>query len=813
MAKFFGKMKEKVTVIYHVNISKKSQKDSNFLLDKNKMKKELGLKQKEVNKLIAENGYNEIETKKISGFLKFIRWFVSPIALMLLAAAILSLFIDKIFDFYFILFLMLLNFSIGFWQEKKADNAIEKLSQKLAVKVKIFRDGKWRLVESRLIVLGDVIELGSGDIVPADVEILESKNLSINEAALTGESLPKEKNQGEKCFSGSFVVLGWARCRVVATGKNTYFGKILISIDQTVRRSLLEKDILNISKWLSFLSLAAVAILSVVFYFKQKPLGEIITLDLGLIIAGIPISLPTVMTIIISFGVLDLAKKKTIVRRLSALEDIANVNLLLSDKTGTLTKNEIVVEKIITYGQFSSEQALRWAYFTTQENDRNPINLAVRRKISELKLEKEFKILDFIPFDSVRKRSTAEVLADGQELRIRAGASQVIEPFCVLDEKTKQKFQQDIAYSAQKGYRTVALAIKNHTAGEKKMSLVGLLLFSDSLDKGTKSTLDFIKKSGIKIKMLSGDNQAIVGRIASQLGIEGEVKNREMIEGSLANLPTEDFEKTGAFAEIFPADKYDLVQLAQQRYLVAVTGDGINDLPALKAANVGIAVKNAVDALKSAADLVLVGSGISIIRDAIIESRKIFTRLYTYSIYRMSESFRIIIAILFLGIFYGIYPLTPIQLILLALLNDIPIISLAFNRVKIATKPAHIDAKKRFKESAMFGLVGTLNSFLLVILARNLWHLDWSFIQTLFFLKLTVSGHLLIYVVHTKKHWWRFLPSREVIWATAATQIVASLFAFFGLFMQPISLGWIIFIWLWALVWMQILDFLKRPQK
>ena len=754
-------------------------------------------------------GLNEIIEKKPGFFRKFLKWFLSPIALMLLVAAFLSLAINKLFDFYFVLVLMVMNFSIGFWQEKKADNAIEKLGQKLAIKVRVLREGAWKWLEARYLVPGDIIELNLGDIIPADVKILEAKNLNVNEAALTGESLPKEKREGESCFSGSFVSLGWARSEVQATGKNTFFGKILISIDKTSRRSLLEKDILSISKWLSLLSLTAVIVLTTVFLLESKPLLEIITLDLSLVIAGIPISLPTIMTLIISFGIVGLAKKKVIVRRLSALEDLANVNFLLTDKTGTLTKNEITVEKIIAYNGFTEDKALTLAFFTTRENDRNPINLAVRNKVAALKLSTTHKIIDFIPFDSERKRSTAKVVFRKRKLIVRAGASQVIETFCDFTPSTRKKFRQDVAAAAKKGYRTIAVAVKDYAKDKKSMELAGLLLFSDTLEEGAQNTLQFIRDNGIQIKMLSGDNVAIAKRIASDLKLEGSTVNRKILGRDFKNLPLREFGKIGAFAEILPSDKYKLVALARKKYIVAVTGDGVNDLPALKAADVGIAVKNSVDALKSAADLVLLGSGITVIRDALIESRKIFARLYSYSVYRISESFRVIITVVLLGVLYGTYPLQPIQLILLALLNDIPIISLAFNRIKIATKPSKIDAKARLVLSTLFGSVGVVNSVLFILIVRNIFHLGWETIQTLFFLKLTVSGHMLIYVAHTKERWYKYLPSRQVIWATSLTQIVATVFALSGLFMPRVSLFMIVFVWLWAAFWMQVSELMK----
>lgn len=772
-----------------------------------------GLTSAEVEERYLKYGKNEIVEKKPGVLVKFAKWFISPIALMLLAAAVLSLFLGKDFDFFFIIALMLINFFVGFWQEAKADHAIAELSEKLSVSVKVLRDGQWRLENARELVPDDIIELNLGDIVPADAELIETKNLSLNEAALTGESLPKEKAAGEKCFSGSFVALGWARARVVATGEKTSFGNILISIDTTYRRSLLEQDILSISTWLSLLSLAVVAVLTLLFLFQHRPFLEILTLDLSLFIAGIPISLPTIMTLIISFGVVGLAKKKTIVRRLSALEDLANVNLLLSDKTGTLTRNEIVVEKIIPYSGFSEDDVLAFASLSTRENDRNPINTAIRNKIAERNIDTEHDIIDFIPFDSERKRSTAIAIFRGKKISVRAGADQVIKGFCRSDDETNRVFEADVVSAAEEGYRSVAVAMKDYTSGREDMVLCGLLFFSDTLESGAKETLRFIQENGIDIKMLTGDNIAIAKRIAEELQLRGVSLSRSSLGKPFEEISLEEFESAGAFAEILPADKYTLVKLAQQKYTVAVTGDGVNDLPALKAANVSIAVRNAVDALKSAADLNLLGSGISVIHDAIIESRKIFARLYSYSVYRISESFRIIMTIAALGIIYGTYPLQPIQLILLALLNDIPIISLAFNRVKIAAEPSSIDAKQRLVTSTLFGSVGLLNSVLFVSIARNLFHLDWDSIQTLFFLKLTISGHMLIYVAHTKDRWYRFLPSKTVIWATSITQAIATLFAAMGILMHAASWGMIAFVWVWALFWMQVSEGMKDIQR
>ncbi len=313
--------------------------------------------------------------------------------------------------------------------------------------------------------------------------------------------------------------------------------------------------------------------------------------------------------------------------------------------------------------------------------------------------------------------------------------------------------------------------------------------------------------------MLTGDNKAISQDVVNRLDINDRiVYTKEDLDRIGPDHVTKDILlKTGAFAEILPDHKFQLVKAAKKEFVVAVTGDGVNDLPALKESNVGIAVKNAVDALKSTADIVLLSQGISVIKDAIIESRKIFARMYSYSVYRISESFRLIITTLILGILAKSSPLTPLQLILIALLNDVPIISLAFDKVKIPNRPSKINAKERFIISTMFGTVGIANSIIMYIVVVYFAHLSWDVVRTMYFLKLTVSGHMLIYVARTKERWWKFLPSHEVILATTITQAFATLFAITGLFMPTgINPGLAVFVWVWALFWMQITEVVKK---
>jgi len=762
-------------------------------------------------------GYNEIVEQKPSLLRKIITHTASPISAMLLVAAVLSYASGKAFDGSFILALLALNIVVTVWQEHKADTAIEKLNEHLATLVRVNRDGTWQQLSARLLVPHDIVELSAGAIVPADAKLLEAHSVSANEAALTGESLPKEKSVGDELYSGSFLASGLATVEVTATGNKTFFGKTIAKIDAEPKKSTLEKDILRISRFLSILSLVAVVILTAALLLNNASWLEVLRLDLSLIIAGIPISLPTVMTLIIAFGVIALAKKGVVVRRLSSLEELANADLLLTDKTGTLTKNHIIVNEVLAYGTVKKEEVERLAALVAANDADTTINQALLAKGAPIVPEG----VSYVPADSSRKRSTLTFSDNGEEKTLSLGAPQIIESLCDLSGNEREKFEKDIADLANRGYRALALA-QVPGKEEKHMTLLGVFALSDELREDAGPVVQFLKDNGIETVMVTGDNRAIAREISDTLKIPGThvVARDELLKNGWDSISAQTFHDAQAFAEILPEDKYELVNHAKPFYTVATNGDGVNDLPALKAANVSFAVKNAVDALRGSADIVLLSDGIGVMRDAFIEGRKIFERLYTYSLYRISESFRLIVTIAILGVATGVYPLSPLQLILIALLNDIPIISLAFDRVRIANRPSKINVKKQFSQSLLYGAVGVVNSLLLYFLALHYFHLPFPVVETLFFLKLTVSGHMLIYVVHTKARWWRFLPSRSVIIATSLTQVVATILALTG-FLMPAAVSWpfVAFIWLWSFFFMQVSEVVKvfgkskAPQK
>ncbi len=762
---------------------------------------------------IAAHGYNELPQKRESLVLKLLKRAATPISGMLLVAAGLSFWSGKGFDGSFILVLLVLNIAITVWQEHKADNATEKLNEHLATAAKVLRDGAWGTVPSRELAVGDVIELRSGAVIPADAQVLSANAASANEAALTGESLPKDKRPSDALYSGSYVASGLVVAKVTATGALTNFGKTIGSVDTGSKKSALERQIIRISQLLSALSLVAVMALTWLLLARQAPLSEVLRLDLSLLIAGIPISLPTVMTLIIAFGTLALARQGAVVRRLSALQELADADYLLTDKTGTLTKNKITVDTIETFGGLAEAEALRDAALVAAQDADTAMNKAVLARAGDVR---GAKVLAYIPGDSTRKRSTLTVMDGAAQLTLTLGAPQVVASLCALSQEERAHFDARVEALAARGYRALALA-RATGAREERMFLVALLSLSDELREDAPEVVRFLRDNGVGVAMVTGDNRAIAQEVSGKLGLVGGILTpaQRPTEG-WEGLSPQAFARVAAFAEILPEDKLSLIRSAKRYHTVAANGDGINDLPAVREASVGFAVRNAVDALRAAADIVLISDGIGVMRDAFIEGRRIFARLWAYSVYRISESFRLIATIAILGFLVGTYPLSPLQLILIAILNDIPVISLAGNRVRVANRPSKLKVGEQFSLSLLFGLVGIVNSLLLYFFALDVLHLPLPMVQTLFFLKLTVSGHLLLYVAHTKERWWRYLPSGTVIAATGITQLIATLLAITG-FLMPAAVSWqlALLVWAWSFVFMQISEGVKllRPAK
>jgi len=770
-----------------------------------------GLSQAEAQKRLTQYGPNEIEEKKTNPYLKFLTYFWGPIPWMIEIAVILSGVVRHWPDFFIILLLLLSNAIVGFWEERQAGNAIAALKAKLAVKAKVKRDGKWTGPAAREVVPGDVIRLRLGDIVPADARLLAGDPVEVDQSALTGESLPAERKPGDAVFSGSIMRRGEIEAMVYATGGKTYFGKTAQLVQEAHTVSHFQRAVLKIGDYLIVLAVALVAVIIAVALFRHDPILATLQFALVLTVAAIPVAMPTVLSVTMAVGARLLAKKEAIVTRLSAIEELAGVDVLCSDKTGTLTQNKLTLGDPFTVNGIPSDQVILWAALASRAEDKDTIDLAVIGGVKDAKTLKSYRVVHFQPFDPVHKRTEATVKgADGKPFFVAKGAPQVILEMAIDAGEVKPAVEKAVNEFAGRGFRSLGVARADE---EGKWQFAGVLPLFDPPREQAKATIASARQMGVSVKMVTGDQTAIARETAKQLGMGtnildasglGDTKRRESAQSAEA------IEKADGFAQVFPEHKFHIVDVLQQRgHIVGMTGDGVNDAPALKKADCGIAVSGATDAARAAASIVLLASGLSVIIDAIKESRKIFQRMNSYAIYRIAETLRVLFFMTLAILVFNFYPLTAVMIVMLALLNDGAILSIAYDNVHYKDKPEAWNMRVVLGVSTALGVIGVVSAFGLFYLGERVFHLDRAHIQTLMYLKLSVAGHLTIFLTRTRGPFWSIRPAR-ILWAAVlGTQTVATLIAVYGLFMTPLGWGWAAFVWGYALAWFLVNDRVK----
>jgi len=770
-----------------------------------------GLTDVEAKKRLARYGPNEIAEKKTNLVLKFLSYFWGPIPWMIEAAVILSAVADHWPDFFIILLLLVCNAVVGFWEERQAGNAIAALKKELAIQSKARRDGKWITPPARELVPGDVIRLRLGDIVPADARLLAGDEVAVDQSALTGESLPATHKPGDAVFSGSIMRRGEIDALVYATGTHTYFGRTAQLVGEAQSVSHFQTAVMQIGNYLIILAVALVAIIIVVAICRRESILTTLQFALVLTVAAIPVAMPTVLSVTMAVGARLLAKKKAIVSRLVAIEELAGVDVLCSDKTGTLTQNKLTLGEAFTVDGIPGDQVILAGALASRAEDKDTIDLAVLGGVKDDKTLKSYQVIHFTPFDPVHKRTEATVKgADGKQFDVAKGAPQVILQMSANANEAKAAVEKAVNVFAGRGFRSLGVA----RADEKgKWRFLGVLPLSDPPRESAKATIVSARQMGVNVKMVTGDQIAIAREMSRQLGLGTNILDASGLGDSKKKetpQETQLIEKADGFAQVFPEHKFHIVDILQQRgHIVGMTGDGVNDAPALKKADCGIAVSGATDAARAAASIVLLTDGLSVIIDAIKESRRIFQRMNSYAIYRIAETLRVLLFMTLAILVFRFYPLTAIMIVMLALLNDGAILSIAYDNVHYKDKPEAWNMRLVLGISTVLGVIGVVSAFGLFYLGERVFKLDRAHIQTLMYLKLSVAGHLTIFLTRTRGPFWSIKPAKILWIAVLGTQIIATLIAVYGLFMTPLGWGWATFVWGYALAWFLLNDRLK----
>ncbi|HVX86557.1 MAG TPA: plasma-membrane proton-efflux P-type ATPase [Phycisphaerae bacterium] len=777
-----------------------------------------GLSQNQATSRLSNYGFNEIAEKRTNPLLKFLGYFWGPIPWMIEGAILLSGLVRHWEDLIVISVLLLANAVVGFWEEHSADNAIAALKAKLAVRARVLRDGKWINPPARELVPGDIIRVRLGDIVPADARLLDGDPVEVDQSALTGESLPVERKGGDPLFSGSILRLGECQALVYATGQNTYFGKTAQLVQEAHTVSHFQRAVLKIGNYLIFLAIGLVLLIITVALFRGDAMftagpgrEPIVLFALVLTVAAIPVAMPTVLSVTMAVGARLLARKQAIVSRLAAIEELAGVDVLCSDKTGTLTENKLTLgEPFVADGLTPQEVILAAALASRPENN-DTIDLAVFAGLQDPQILKHYTIEHFQPFDPVRKRTEAAVkAADGTLFKSAKGAPQVILQLAAETQQVQAAATQAIQAFAARGFRSLGVA---RTDPQGHWCFLGILPLFDPPREDARQTIETARQMGVNVKMVTGDQVAIAREIAAKLGLGTNILDASGFADAKAHETAQlaqSIENADGFAQVFPEHKFHIVDVLQQRnHIVGMTGDGVNDAPALKKADCGIAVSGATDAARAAAAIVLMTPGLSVIIDAIKESRKIFQRMNSYAIYRIAETIRVLLFMTLSILIFNFYPVTAMMIVLLALLNDGAILSIAYDNVHYMNKPEAWNMRLVLGVATTLGILGVVSSFGLFYLAERVFLLPRDFIQTLIYLKLSVAGHSTIFVTRTRGPLWSHRPAGILVAAVIGTQIIATLIAALGLFMTPIGWLWALAVCAYSIAWMFINDRIK----
>jgi len=746
---------------------------------------EKGLQRAEVDTRRKQNGFNEVAVQKGHPVRDFLRKFWGISAWMLELIMVLSAALGKYTDLVVVSALLVVNAILSFAQERRAAGVVETLRQRLQVSARVLRDSNWQVIPARELVPGDIVRVRPGDIIPADVKLLTGA-LSVDQSALTGESKDADKKSGDVLSSGSIVRRGEGNGVVMLTGAKTYFGRTTELVQQARPKLHIEAVVAKVVRWLFVIVGALLVVVVVMSLIRGAPLLEMVPLILVLLMSAVPVALPVMFTVSMAVGSKELAKRGVLVTRLSAAEDAATMDVLCVDKTGTITMNQLAVTGVIPLEQAKESDVLFAGALASQEANQDPIDLAFLAAAKERNVfggVPPVTPISFAPFDAKNRRTEAVVEQNGQRLRMMKGAVRTVAEACGLQPPAIEALEARVSESALKGYRTLAVARGPETGSP---TLVGLVTLYDPPRPDAKQLIAELHDLGVPVKMLTGDALAVASEIAQGVGLPNirRVADLKAASTKAGNSAVDLLAGVDGFAEVYPEDKYIVVQHLQAAgHVTGMTGDGVNDAPALRQAEVGIAVSTATDVAKGAASVVLTEPGLTNIVELIEQGRTIYQRILTWIINKIS---RTILKAAFVAIAYvvtGKFVVSAFAMLLLVFMTDFAKISLATDHVRPSRKPETWNIGGFIMVSVVLGIAMVAEALFLLWIGWSRFGLGTNdnALYTFSFLTLLYFAVFSIVSARERHSFWSTMPSKTLLVALTADALIGTVLTFVGI--------------------------------
>ncbi len=742
-----------------------------------------GLETQEVKRRLVEYGYNEVPEKKVSFWARLGKRFWGIVPWMLEATAIITLILGKYPQALVIVFLLFFNAGMSLWREGKAKAAMAKLKQRLRIQSRVKRDGKWSTIPARELVPGDVIRVRIGDLLPADLKVVEG-SLGLDQSVLTGESGIVDKLATELAYSGSAVKRGEATGVVDATGTKTYFGKTISLLDLAKPKLHMEEVTVKIARRLAVIVLASLLIVFLYAVLTGFELAVLLPLAGVLLIASVPVAMPTMFTVNMALGAAVLAKQGVLVTRLSATEDAATMDVLCADKTGTITMNMLFVEEEAPLNGFGEGDVLLYGALASKEANQDPIDIAFLTAATQAHLSVDaYSQTEFIPFAPKTRMTEATINKAGEKFFVGKGSFDTICAACNVPEEEAKNILKLVEELSSKGLRVIAVA---KGADRSRLQLVGLVGIADRIREDSREIIDQIRELGVDVKMLTGDSLPIAKNIAQQVGLGKNITTMSKIQEAETKAAQIDsvIEDSNGIAQIYPEDKFSIVKTLQRiGHVVGMTGDGVNDAPALAQAEVGIAVKNATDIAKDSASAVLTVEGLGGIVSMIKTSRTIYQRIYSWALMMVARKLHIagfIVVMLFLT---HSLMLSITGTVLLLFLGDFVSMSISTDNVRSSLKPDTFDMRRLFGVSGSLGILMTIESAIFAVPALSYFGLIGNVekIYTFGFAYLNLAGVFTLMIVRERNHFWKSRPSKFLSITVLIEVLVVIAISIFGI--------------------------------